>query len=525
MTYEEQEKQPSKKYSRILMVALFATGISGIVAEYILATLATYFLGDSTFQWTMVLSFMLFSMGLGARVSKLFAKHEILIFIRVELVLSILTSFSALIVYMIMPYLRDLSLLIYGLSILIGLLIGMEIPLVTRINAEFKTLSTNISSVMEKDYYGSLVGGIFFAFIGIPFLGLTYTPFIVGGINFVIALLVLIQFRTILPNKKRINGTLVSLLTGVIMLLGLIFAQPIVLFGNQSRFDEKVIFTEQTKYQQITITQWREHYWLYLNQGKQLSTFDEWMYHEPLVHPVMMLNPEHQHVLVMGAGDGCAVREILKYPRVEQVTVVDLDPRMTDIGKNHPIFRNINQDAFHSQKVKIINADAFTFLEETNQFYDVIIADFPDPRTIELNRLYTQEMYRLVHHRLRPRGVFITQATSPYYTTKTFHGIDKTVAAAGFNTIPIHNHVYTFGEWGWIIGTKSLSSEKAKELLRHQKFDPEMELKFLTQDAMYLITSFGQDLVKVNKEELEVNKINNPILYRYYSDGNWSYYF
>lgn len=507
------------------MVALFATGISGIVAEYILATLATYFLGDSTFQWTMVLSFMLFSMGLGARISKLFVKNELQVFIRVELLLSILTSFSALIVYMIMPYMRDLSVLIYALSILIGVLIGMEIPLVTRINADFKHLSANISSVMEKDYYGSLVGGIFFAFIGVPFLGLTYTPFIVGGINFVIAILVFVMFSTTMKQKKRIIDVSISLFTGLIILTGLVFAQPIVMFGNQSRFDEKVVFTEQTKYQQITITQWREHYWLYLNQGKQLSTFDEWMYHEPLVHPVMMLNPEHQNVLVMGAGDGCAVREILKYPRVKSITVVDLDPRMTEIGKEHPIFRNLNQDAFHSDKVEIINQDAFTFLEENEAFYDVIIADFPDPRTIELNRLYTQEMYRLVNHRLRPKGVFITQATSPYYTTKTFHAIDKTVAASGFETIPIHNHVYTFGEWGWIIGVKNMSAKKAKDLLRKQSFSEEQELKFLNKDAMLLITSFGQDLIKVDKSELEVNKINNPVLYRYYSDGNWSYYF
>ena len=162
------------------MLALFATGISGIVSEYVLATMATYFIGDSVFQWTMVLSLMLFAMGLGSRLSKLFEKNLLFQFIVIEFLLSILASFSAFFTYAIMPYTDSLVFIIYTLSIIVGLLIGMEIPLVTRINADYENLKVNISNVMEKDYYGSLIGGIFFAFIGIPFLGLTYTPFVIG---------------------------------------------------------------------------------------------------------------------------------------------------------------------------------------------------------------------------------------------------------------------------------------------------------------------------------------------------------
>ncbi|WP_233195897.1 hypothetical protein [Aquimarina sp. MAR_2010_214] len=161
----------SQKKSRILKLALFATGLSGIVAEYILSTLATYFLGDSVFQWTMILSIMLFSMGVGSRLSTFFTTKILEKFLIAELLLSLLTSTAALTTYFLMGMTENIGVVIYSFSIAIGLLIGVEIPLVTRINEENEELRTNIAGVMENDYYGSLIGGLFFVFVGLPFLG------------------------------------------------------------------------------------------------------------------------------------------------------------------------------------------------------------------------------------------------------------------------------------------------------------------------------------------------------------------
>ncbi len=506
------------------MAALFATGLSGIVAEYVLATLATYFLGDSVFQWTMVLSLMLFSMGLGSRFSQRFEGHLLETFVGIELLLSILISLCALFAYLIMPYVTSLWLILYFMAVLIGLLIGMEIPLVTRINNEYESLRTNISGVMEKDYYGSLFGGLFFAFIGIRHLGLTYTPFVVGGVNFLVALLLFYTLREsiALERKRWLQGGFVG--TGIVLGVGLFLAKPIVLYGEQSRYREKVVFTEQTPYQKITVTQWQGDYWLYLNTGKQLSTFDEWLYHEPLVHPAMQLARSHRSVLIMGAGDGCAIREVLKYDDVGKITLVSLDPAMTDIGKNNPIFQQLNQRAYFSDKLTVVNADAFNYLEQNKEFYDVIIADFPDPKSVEVNRLYTRAFYELCAHRLRPHGVFITQAASPYYTTKAFRTIEKTVQSAGFNVVPLHNHIYTFGEWGWVLGMKEPPPEAMKKALQALDFEG-VPVRWINQESMLLMTSFGGDLVPVDRAELEINTLHNPVLYRYYAEGNWSYYF
>ena len=509
------------KRSRILKLALFATGLSGIVAEYILSTLATYFLGDSIFQWTMILSIMLFAMGLGSRISASFEKNILEKFLWAEFALSLLTSTAALSCYVVMGYTNYVAVFIYGFAIAIGLLIGMEIPLVTRINENNEELRTNIAGVMENDYYGSLIGGLFFVFVGLPYLGLTHTPFVLGGINFLVAIFLFWKLRNhINPLPRKIFTALIPVLFFTLLFLAY-GANEIILHGEQERYGDKVVFSEQTRFQKITITQYKEHYWLYLNGSKQLCTFDEWLYHEPLVHPAMHLSMNTKSVLILGAGDGCAIREVLKYKQVEQITLVDIDPEMTKIGMSNPIFTKMNDSAYYDPKVKVVNNDAFQFLENTDQFYDVMILDFPDPKSIDINRVYTKEFYQLCSRRLRKNGVIVTQAVSPYYTTKAFRSIEKTIANAGFNTLPIHNHVYSFGEWGWIIGSKTLSSDEIKEELKASTFN-DVKTEWMTPEAIQLMISFGKDLRPA--DSVEVNTIQNPVLYRYYLDGTWTRY-
>lgn len=509
--------------SPILKIALFATGLSGIVAEYILSTLATYILGDSVFQWTMILSTMLFSMGLGSRLSKYLKGNLLLQFILIELVLSFFVSFSSLLAYTSFAITIYSGAVIYGLSIIIGVLIGLEIPLVIRLNKEFQELRINIASVMEMDYFGSLLGGLFFAFVGLPILGLTYTPFVLGMVNFIVALILFIIVRKSL--NKKIKWKISFAYTGLfaILLIGLFLAKPIILFGEQKKYKDKIVFQEQSKYQKLVVTQWKDHYWLFINGNQQLSTLDEDKYHEVLVHPILKLSKNPVNILVLGGGDGCAVREILKYPEVEKITLVDLDPAMTKLGKEHPIFVEINDAALSHPKVDIHNDDAYNFLNETLEFYDVIIIDLPDPKTVELGRLYSYEFYKLCYKQLRPNGLIISQAGSPYYATKAFNCIDTTLAAAGFNTAKLHNQVITLGQWGWVLGAKNIEKKELKEKLQQLHFK-DIDTKWINQEAMLHISSFGKDIYFENTQDVKINRVHDPVLYRYYLNGNWDLY-
>ncbi len=507
-----------KQKSFALKVALFATGISGIVAEYILSTLASYFIGNAILQFTLIVSIMLFSMGLGSRFSKLFTKSVILYFIVTELTLSVLVSFSAIIAYITYGT-TDISwLIIYVLAILVGLLIGLEIPFATRINDRFEELRLNISNILEKDYFGSLIGGLFFAFIGLPYLGLTYTPFILGLLNLAVSYYLFRILKEYVSNTvtRKLQIAYIVVLSSI--LLGLFFAEPIVKYGEQAKYKDKIVFTTQTKYQKIVVTKWRDWYSLYINGNQQLSSFDEFLYHEPMVHLPMKISGAHKNILVLGGGDGCLVREVFKYKDVEKVTLVDLDQNMIDLGKNHEIFKTLNQNAMNNKKLTTVTGDAFNFLEKNKEKYDVIFVDLPDPNNVDLNKLYTKEFYKLCHFSLKENGVFITQAGSPYYATKAFYCIDKTLKAADFQTTPMHNQVLTLGEWGWIMATKN---EIKTEDIRQLSFQ-NLPLRWLAKEAIPQLTSFGKPLADTTN--IKVNTIFSPKLYTYYKKGNWDLY-
>lgn len=509
--------------SNVLKLAVFATGLSGIVAEYILSTLATYFLGDSVLQWTLIVSVMLFSMGLGSRISKLIKVNLLQNFIYLELLLSLLVSFSALLVYTASSYTEYVGLIIYLLCISIGVLIGMEIPIVIRLNEDFDSLRVNISSVLEKDYYGSLAGGVFYAFVGLPIIGLTYTPFLLGGINFLVSMFlfgVLFQIQSKGDRKK------VFIASSLVVLLfsgGLLASEPIIFYGEQAKYQDKVIFEKQTPYQKIVVTQWKDNYWLYINGNQQLCSYDEVMYHEPIVHPVMNLSKDVQNVLVLGGGDGCTVREILKYNQVKTIDLVDLDKGMTDIGRNHPIFTALNNNSLNNDKVRVYNVDAYNFLEETKDKYDIIIIDLPDPRSVELNRLYSYEFYKLCYMQLRPNGFMVTQAGSPYYAAEAYTCIDKTFKKAGFSTLKLHNQVLTLGEWGWILGAKNWDEKSLQEKALNLSFE-DVETRWINKESMSLMTSFGKPFFLKDTATISVNKIHDPVLYKYYLKGSWDLY-
>ena len=509
--------------SQILKIALFATGLSGIVSEYILATLASYFLGDSVRQWALIISLMLFCMGLGSRITRNISGNLFNWFIGIEILLSLLVSFSALVAYSVAAFSDYTGIVIYSMALLTGLLIGMELPLAIRLNEEFEDLKFNVSGILEKDYYGSLLGGLFFAFVGLPYLGLTYTPFILGMINLGVAILLLNSFSTKLAifNKTRWNVIALSI-TGVI-LFGLANAQNIIFFGEQKQFKDKIILSEQSAYQKIVLTQWKENYWLYLNGNLQFSTYDEALYHEVLVHPARHLVPHAQNILILGGGDGCAVRELLKYDRPAEITLVDLDPKMTELAQNHPIFKAINEDALAAKNVNVINQDGYQFLENTDQFFDLIIIDLPDPRSVELARLYSLEFYQLCEKKLGRNGILVTQAGSPYFAADAFKCIQNTMTAAGFNTLPLHNQIVTMGEWGWVLGSKfHPTPEILKEDILNLNFE-NISTKWLNQEAMTLITSFGKDFFQ-KKDSIEINRIHAPTINQYYLNGKWDVY-
>lgn len=518
---------PSSKSSRfnlsfILKVCMFATGCAAMVTEYTLATLASYLLGNTILQWTVVISLMMFSMGVGSRQSRKLKGDLLDRYVFAEFGLSLFCTFSAIFSFWIAAFTIHNGFVVYGMACLIGFLTGLEIPLVTRINEKYEPLRVNISSVMEYDYYGSLAGGALFAFVLLPFLGLTYTPILLGGINLLVAGLILWKFSYKLKWAKFIIATFPALL--VIIALAAFFAKPIILFGEQHKYKDKIIYEEQTRYQKIVITQWKNDYWLFLNGSTQFSTYDEERYHEPLIHPAVSLLKERQDILVLGGGDGLAARELLKYPDVERITVVDLDPAMTRLAKSHEIFLKINEGSFNDPRVKIINQDAYQFIQNSQKLYDAIIVDLPDPKSVSLSLLYSLGFYKLAKKHLKPFGILVTQSTSPLYSPEAFLCIKKSMEAAGFSVVSYQNSIPTMGRWGWNLGVKNeaMPADRLKESLLRLEFS-ELKTRFLNRDAMISMAHFGKGLFE-RSEGIQVNTQFNHILLKYYRKGDWDIY-
>ena len=515
-------KSKLRRLSFILKICVFATGCAAMVTEYTLATLASYLVGDSIRQWTIVISLMLFSMGLGSRYSRKFEAQLLDRFVLIEFGLSFLCTFSAMFCFWISAYTINFGLVIYAVACMIGFMTGLEIPLITRINQSYESLRENISSVMEYDYYGGLLGGALFAFVLLPFLGLTYTPVLIGSLNLLVASLILWYFPDRLMRPRILNIQFAALF--LVSVLAFVVAKPIVLYGEQHKYKDKIVYQEQTRYQKIVVTQWKEDYWLFINGSTQFSTYDEERYHEPLVHPLMGLIKERKDILLLGGGDGLAAREILKYPDVENLTLVDLDPAMTRLARQDTIFLSINQGSLNDPRVRVVNQEAYQFIKNSGDLYDAVIIDLPDPKSVSLSLLYSLGFYKMVEKHLKPFGSMVTQSTSPLYSPEAFLCIKKTMEAAGFSTVPYQNSVPSMGQWGWVIGVRheAMPAQRLKQELLTLEF-ADIETRFFNRDAMISMAHFGKGLFE-KEAQIEPNTQFDHNILKYYRQGNWDVY-
>lgn len=509
------------KPSRLLKACLFATGCSGIVAEFTLSTLASYILGNTTLQWTLIMSMMLFTMGLGSRISRYLTDNLLDTFITIEFILSTLCATCAIAAYFGTAWLGESTAVIYGYAGTIGLLIGMEIPIVARMNDAYEGLRTNIASVMEKDYYGALLGGLLFAFFALPKLGLTYTPIALGAVNFIVASVLYWRFRSLTHHRTRLH--LAFWTVGIAIVALAVFARPIILFGEQSRYRDRIVFSAQTPYQKLVITEWDQHHWLFINGNIQFSTYDEERYHEPLVHPALGITASPERILILGGGDGLALREVLKYDTVRQVTLVDLDPEMTRLGQTHPILLEANDGAFLDDRLTLVHEDAGTFVQRTRETYHVIIIDLPDPKGPDLARLYARDFYRDCRRILTPDGTLVTQASSPLHANKAFLCILKTIESAGYITVPYQTAIPTMGTWGWVLAQKAdtIGPLDLKHRLEQLRFD-DLDTRFLNQEAMSGMLKFWKGAFD-GLDQLTVNTMMEPVIDQYYNQSNWGF--
>lgn len=497
-----------KKYRLLMLTTLIISGCS-ICYELIISAVSSYLLGDSTLQYSVTIGLYMSAMGLGSFISKYMKKHLFDWFVLIEIGVGVMGGISALILFLANLYLDSCQLVMYGEIIIIGTFVGVEIPLLTRIiEGDAENLRITISSIFSFDYIGGLIGSIAFPLLLLPQLGYFATAFLTGSMNILAAILIVFKYSDRI--RKPVIFKSITVLLFVFMMWGVLFSENISNYIEGGLYRDRVILSEQTQYQHIVLTRHKDDLRLFIDGNVQFCSLDEYRYHEALVHIPMSQAAKKDKVLILGGGDGMAVRELLKYEGT-QITLVDLDPEMIRICSENKIISGLNENSLKSDRLKIINDDAYRFLEENEEDYDVIIVDLPDPNNESLNKLYTNVFYRLCQNSLTKDGILAVQSTSPYYATKAFWCIGKTLESEGFFVKPYHLQVPAFGDWGFHLASR-------KEL--GDNYDITVETKYLSEDNVDALFSFGKDEIA---EDVEINSLSKPVLIEYYSEAvrNW----
>lgn len=501
--------------SPALLASVFIIATSGLVYELVSGTLASYVLGDSVAQFSFVIGLYLFAMGLGSYASKLIERDLLVRFIEIELGLALAGGLSAPILFRVYTAYGAFRVALYSMVVLIGTLVGLEIPLLIRLLKFSTDLKDLVARVLTVDYVGALVASVLFPSLLLPKLGIHQTSLLFGALNALVALAGTFLFPLERKVKLRLRGS-AALVFVALGFVGL-WLSDMIKASETQYFGAPIVFVTQSPYQRVVVTQNKKATRLFLNGNLQFSSDDEYRYHEALVHPVVAAyGRQPKRVLVLGGGDGLAVRELLKYEEVEHVDLVDLDPAMTDLFMRHPLGVGLNGGSLQDARVTVHNMDAFRFLDESDELsYDVAIVDFPDPSNYAVGKLYTDAFYVLLRQRLGVRGVAVIQSTSPSFARGSYWCIVRTIEASGFNALPYHVYVPSFGEWGFVLaGGPGLVAPPSSLLMDSTK------LRFLDERVLGDAFFFPKDMARL---EGPISRLNDQKLVPIYTE-EWGEY-
>ena len=493
-----------------LFINVLIVAVCGLVYELLAGTLASYVLGDSVKQFSLIIGLYLSAMGVGAWLSGYIEKQLARAFIEVEIAVGLLGGVSAPVLFLTFSKQFWFHPMLYAMVFAIGVLVGLELPLLMRILRDHLNFKDLVSRALAIDYIGALLASLLFPLLLMPQLGLIRTSLLFGMLNAGIALWGTWALEPLLTRgTASLRGR-----AGMVLLLlaiGLIKAEYLTSLSEDNLFVDPIVFAQSSPYQRIVITNNNAGFQLHLNGNLQFSSADEYRYHEALVHPVLSVAQGPRRVLVLGGGDGLALREILRYSTVEHVTLVDLDPAMTDLSRKFSPLAKLNGGALADPRVEVINQDAMIWLEATGQPYDAAIVDFPDPNNYALGKLYTTRFYRMLARRLTPEAKVGVQCTSPLFARQSYWCIIRTLEAAGFRVRPYQMTVPSFGVWGFALAGRQLV-ELPNRLPEH--------LKFLDLPTLRSMFVFSVDMSPVT---VEINRLDNQSLVHYY-ESEWKHW-
>lgn len=552
------------RLSNLKLVDLFIIFIMGTIAacglvyEYAISHFAARVIGSMEIVIFSIISIMIVSMGVGAFLAQKI-KEPFFAFSLLESIIAITAVIGIFVIagghtfayslpeilaehynisYDMAPkggFISAIEMVMTSTSFIVagilGVLIGMEIPLMARIREiiHAKHLEHNAGMIYGADYIGAGFGAAVWVFFLIK-QDISFSIAVISSTNVIAGFIFLFFFK---PQIKRFKTLMtIQVLSIFIITFGAMNIGSWQKYLEDSLYNHKLVYTANTDYQHIAVTKGinsdtREPFYNFFINGKtQFSQNDEAIYHSLLVTPAMLAADRNKDVLIIGGGDGLAARDVFKY-NPDSITLLDLDPKIVDFFKS-PVFDEegnqinkamikLNENAFNDKRMKFIFGDAFVNLQKLilqNKKYDVIIVDLPDPSHPDLNKMYSKAFYYRLNNVLNEGGTISIQSTSPYSAKKVFMSIKKTLENSGFNNVEqLHRNVPSFGEWGWTVAKKD-----TKSVFNSIKYLPEDSIKngWLTKDLMLGSFAFGKNFYK-DYDKIQVNNLGSGNMYEYYN--------
>ena len=499
----------SRHHTAVLCLSILVVALCGITYELIMGAVSSYLLGNSVFQFSLIIGLFMFAMGIGSFVSRYVTKNLIRFFVTVEILVALVGGVCSITLFLVFSTVPNVyHIVMYGMVITIGAMVGVEIPLLTRILATKRSIKDALSEVFSLDYIGALIGSLIFPLLLLPHLGLIRSSFAIGLFNILVAMLNAWVFRHYFEKPKRL-----LILTGSIFCLlffAIIYGSFLTRYAEHRLYQHDVVFEHQSIYQRFVLTRSavNQEHRLYIDGHIQFAEKDEHRYHETLVHPVMTQNSPGERILILGGGDGMAAREVFKWPEVTTIDLVDIDPAITKICQDSAMIAQINGNALKDERLTLYHTDAFQFVRGCKEKYDRIIIDLPDPHNEVLNKLYSREFYILLKRILNPGGGIVSQCSSPFTTRRVYWCIAKSMEEAGWTVRSYHTSLPSFGIWGFHM---AFPDDQPIELSRELPKD----LKYLNPEIIAASQTFPLDLAKV---DTPVNSLLEPKLYQIYND-------
>ncbi len=539
----------------ILILSMLVMGACGIIYEYVLSLQGSYLMGAQQEQIFVIIGVMLFAMGVGSMFQSRLLENLLSTFILLEILLGLLGGVSAFAIYSAFIHWEVYPVILFGFAFVIGALIGMEMPVLIRINREYShSLRVNLSEIFSVDYIGSLLGALLFTYVLLSHLSLARIGFMMGMVNTTLAVVALFWFGPLV--RHRFSLFALATLSFLLLVAGFVKTDGWVRDLEQKYYQDPIVHNETTRYQHIVLTRRNDVIRLYLNGNLQFSSQDEAIYHDYLVHMPMVLAPSRRRVLILGGGDGLALREILKYGDVEEVTLVDIDPAVTRLARENPLLAKLNHGSLRDDrvdleraggitegeevtlldrsrretkrftgelhataKIRLFHVDAARFIREKGEPFDVAILDFPDPSTPELSKLFSLDLYRSLRRRLTPESILSVQSSSPFFAKNAYLSVGMTLQAAGFQTLPYQATVPSFaGYWGfWLAWKGPVTPARQRERIRSLSSLP-VESRYVTPPLLAASLLFGKGALTPTRE-IRANTMMDPVLFRYYRES------